>query len=126
MWRGASACGRGPIVGVSVESSGAVRTGIAIANPNDQDAAISFYITKTPVETRAAFDEFITDPRRIQNAIATCDDFKRTIDKLKLDHALEKDELIEAFRKVRDYAQQMLERLAGSDPPAAIDEDDDE
>jgi ParB/RepB/Spo0J family partition protein len=83
------------------------------------------YISDTPLETRKAFDEFVMDNRRVQSAVKACEEFTTKLDRSKLEHALEKDELIVALRHVRDYVEDLLQKLAGSDPPSRESEAED-
>jgi len=75
------------------------------------------YILDEDLETRRAFDEFITDNRRTQDAVEACDEFVKKIRRAKIENAVDRDELVSALEKVRDFAQKMIERLEGSDPP---------
>lgn len=76
------------------------------------------YIEDPQIETRTAFDEFVMDNRRIVGAINTCDEFIRSIERLKLDFALERREVKSALERVRDFAQSLIVKLEGSDAPA--------
>ncbi len=76
------------------------------------------YIQDAQLETRNAFDEFVMDNRRIVGAINTCDEFIRSIQRLKIDYALERREVKSALEKVRDFAQSLINKLEGGDPPA--------
>ena len=76
------------------------------------------YITNVDLETRQAFDEFVVDNRRIQGSINACKDFVSLLKRSKLEHALEKDELIVALKRVKEYVEKLLQKLEGSDEPA--------
>jgi len=75
------------------------------------------YVTNIDLETRKAFDEFVVDNRRVQGSIKACDDFVSLLKRSKLDHVLEKEELIVALRNVRDHVEKLLLKLEGSDYP---------
>jgi ParB/RepB/Spo0J family partition protein len=75
------------------------------------------YITNVDLETRKAFDEFVVDSRRIQGSINACNDFVSLLKRSKLEHALEKDELIVALKRVKEYVEKLLQKLEGSDEP---------
>lgn len=75
------------------------------------------YISETDLETRAAFDEFVVDNRRIQGAIEACREFIRNLQRRKLDFAVDRDELRVALREVVAYAQRLLAKLEGGDAP---------
>lgn len=73
------------------------------------------------METRTAFDGFVMDNRRIQGAINACEDFVRDLQRMKLDNTLDRDELRNALLSVRSYADELIQKLEGTDPPA-VDE----
>jgi len=97
---------------------------------NDQDTKqrvlrrVEEYIEDVGLETRRAFDEFVVDNRRIQGAVQACNDFIRQIERSKLDYTIEREEIREALEKVRNYAQEMLNKLEGSDAPEALDSEE--
>ncbi|MEY2550136.1 MAG: ParB family transcriptional regulator, chromosome partitioning protein [Verrucomicrobiota bacterium] len=74
------------------------------------------YILNKDVETRQAFDEFVVDERRVRNAIDACGDFVRGLQRLKLDYTLDRDELRAALQEVRQFVNDTLTKLEGSDP----------
>lgn len=76
------------------------------------------YITDVQLETRKAFDEFVVDNRRIQNAIKSCDDFISQLERSQLDHVTDKDELTAALSKVKNFVTTLLSKLEGSDAPS--------
>jgi ParB/RepB/Spo0J family partition protein len=75
------------------------------------------YISDVQLETRKAFDEFVVDSRRIQTAVQACDEFISRLERSKLEHTLERDELTLALKRVRTYVDDLLEKLAGRDAP---------
>ena len=75
------------------------------------------FILNVSLETRSAFDEFIVDPRRVHNAIDACRDFVRSLKREKVEHILDRDELVQELRSIVDYVQMLLNRLEGSDEP---------
>jgi ParB family transcriptional regulator, chromosome partitioning protein len=93
---------------------------VASENKKEQKRVVdrlAEYITDVNLETRKAFDEFVVDNRRIQGSIKACDDFVSLLKRSKLEHALDKDELIIALRKVREYIEKLLQKLEGNDRP---------
>lgn len=97
-----------------------------IASEDTYDAIIQTlreYILDTQLETRKAFDQFVVDNRRIQGAVSACDDFLRHLKKMKLDYTLERGEIRAALEKVRDFAQDLINKLEGGDPPTEPDEE---
>lgn len=78
------------------------------------------YLMNVQLETRAAFDEFVVDNRRIQNALKACESFLNQLQRSKLDYVAEeidRKELEKALQEVRAYADQLLQKLAGGDAP---------
>jgi len=75
------------------------------------------YITDIQLETRRSFDEFVVDNRRIQGAIKACEEFIYQLERTKLSHAMEKDELMSALKDVKAYVEKLLQELEGSDQP---------
>ena len=84
------------------------------------------YITNPQLETRAAFDEFVVDNRRIQTVISACDEFISQIKRAKVEHVLERNELMIALNKVKNYIEKILQKLEGSDQPDLQDTVEDE
>ncbi len=75
------------------------------------------YIINVQLETRKAFDEFVVDNRRIQGAIAACEEFVTQLKRSNLEHIIEKEALIGALENVMDYIELLLQKLEGSDQP---------
>lgn len=76
------------------------------------------YILDPTMETRASFDGFIQDPRRIQKATQAADRFIRDVTRAKIDHAVDgKDELISKLTGVLLFVEELLAKLEGEDPP---------
>ena len=72
------------------------------------------------LETREAFDEFIVEKKRVQNAIGACDSFIAQLKRFKLKYTADDEErnsLRSALRHVRDYCDSLEQSLAGSDDP---------
>ncbi|HLG36702.1 MAG TPA: ParB N-terminal domain-containing protein [Nitrososphaera sp.] len=84
------------------------------------------YVTDAQLETRIAFDEFVVDNRRIQSAIKASQDFISQLQHAKLDHTIEREQLIEALTSVKDYIEMLLKKLEGSDQPELADHSADE
>src|SRR5208282_4305235 len=64
------------------------------------------FFVNPALETRAAFDEFVVEKKRVQTAIAACDEFMDQLRKLKLRFTADDEErriLREALRQVQDY-----------------------
>lgn len=77
------------------------------------------YILDPDLETRMAFDGFISDNRKAQKAVDAVDRFITDIQKAKIEHETDrKDELIQKLRSVLSVIADLLGRLEGDDPPA--------
>ncbi len=80
------------------------------------------YILSPKMDTRRAFDRFISDPRRIQKATQAADRFINDLQRAKIDHAIDnKDELIRKLMIVRQYVDDLLAKLEGEDQPPEED-----
>ena len=76
------------------------------------------YVLDPELETRAAFDSFIVDSRRVTKAVDASGAFIRAMDAAKLSYASEsRDELVDILRNVLLYVQDLLSKLEGEDPP---------
>jgi ParB family transcriptional regulator, chromosome partitioning protein len=75
------------------------------------------YIREISLETREAFDEFVVDNRRVAGAIEACETFVTSLDRLKLNYTLDRDELRAALERVAAHARSILSKLEGTDAP---------
>ena len=76
------------------------------------------YILDPALETRATFDGFIVDSRRVTKAVDASAAFIKAMEAAKLSYASEgRDELINNLRRVLVYVQGLLSKLEGEDPP---------
>lgn len=75
------------------------------------------YIDDIQLETRAAFDEFIGDPRRVQGAVKACNDFISSLERFRLVHTTDKADLLAALNNVSDYVEMLLIKLEASEAP---------
>lgn len=102
---------------------------IAENEPQQREAVVQRlreYVMNVQLETRAAFDEFVVDNRRIESALKACESFLVQLQRSKLDYVgeeIDRKELSRALKEVKDYAEQLLQKLAGSDAPPAESED---
>jgi len=74
------------------------------------------------LETREAFDEFVVEKKRVQSALAACDEFLSQLQKYKLTYTTNDDEraaLRKALHHVREYCKSLERSLEGSDDPEA-------
>jgi ParB family chromosome partitioning protein len=76
------------------------------------------YILTPDLETRVAFDGFIRDPKKIQRAVGACDRFIKDLKRAKVDYTIEgKQEIVAKLLEVIDFAQRLLDKLQGDEPP---------
>lgn len=76
------------------------------------------YILEPNLETRAAFDGFISDKRHVQKAVDSVDKFMADIKKAKIEYETDKkDELIAKLSELLLMVQYLLAKLEGEDPP---------
>ena len=83
---------------------------------------IEKFFINPKVETREAFDEFVVEKRRVQNALSACEGFIAQLQRFKLKYTSDEDErknLRLALREVRDYCKSLEQALTGSDDPEA-------
>jgi Predicted transcriptional regulators len=85
------------------------------------------YIDTIALETRSAFDEFIVDSRRVQTALRACESFVSQVERSNVTHTIDadRDALLVALKRVREFVTTMLTQLEGSDPPPEEGEADD-
>jgi ParB/RepB/Spo0J family partition protein len=76
------------------------------------------YIENINLETRAAFDHFILDDRRMRSSIEACDRLLSDLERAKLDYyTLDREDLRLALGRVKEYVARLLTKLEGDDPP---------
>jgi ParB/RepB/Spo0J family partition protein len=78
------------------------------------------WIQDPDLETRAVFDQFVADSRRVQTALSACDDFISKMDRSKVIHALDRADIVRALERVRDYAIRLIDQLSGEDAPENV------
>ena len=90
-------------------------------------ARVRSYILNPQIETRDAFDEFVVDAKRIQDAIELSQQYLSDIRKLKLQYAAEyKDSLVSVLSDIRDYLEFVLDKLRGVEAPPETSEKEEE
>jgi hypothetical protein len=81
---------------------------------------IEEFFLNPALETRAAFDEFVVEKKRVQNALNACESFLSQLQQLKLTHTTddnERQDLRTALRRVCEYCESLEHALEGSDSP---------
>jgi hypothetical protein len=77
------------------------------------------FILQPNVETRQAFDPYVVDNRRVENAVRACTDFIGTLRRSQLEHLTDdRSTLREALQEVRATVDSLLINLEGGDDPA--------
>jgi ParB family chromosome partitioning protein len=74
------------------------------------------------IETRAAFDHFVAEKKRVQTALVACEEFLNQLRKARLKYTSDDEEranLRRALREVRQYCKSLEQALAGTDDPEA-------
>lgn len=88
------------------------------------DRLREFILTEN-LETRKAFDGFIGDTRKTRKAVGACEKFIKDIESSKVDYSIEnKDELVKSLETVITFAQDLLERVRGDEPPETTEDSD--
>ena len=86
------------------------------------------YIKEVPLETRAAFDSFVEDVRKVISALEACEKFLDSLRKAKVEHVTERrNDLIASLKEAHRYIERLLTQLEGRDDPTLeTDEQEDE
>ena len=78
------------------------------------------FLLRPELETKASFDEFIVDRRRIQTAVSSCEQFVIGLQQLRLSNTSEPAErkaLLAALAEVRTYCKSLIQHLRASEDP---------
>jgi ParB family transcriptional regulator, chromosome partitioning protein len=81
---------------------------------------IEQFFLNPKLETRATFDEFVVEKKRVQNAISACEGFIAQLKRFKLTYTTddeERENLRNALQQVREYCEGLARALEGSDDP---------
>jgi ParB family transcriptional regulator, chromosome partitioning protein len=81
---------------------------------------IASFFLQPDLETRAAFDEFIVEQRRVVSALEECNEFVERLERLKLRYIADDDErkkLTDALKRVERFCMVLEQLLQGSDDP---------
>lgn len=82
------------------------------------------FIVETKVETRSAFDHFISDNRRVQKVLTACEEFMMTVSKAQVEYTPDEEDrlrLSSALTEVQSYASKLVEKLRVEDAPQETD-----
>jgi len=84
--------------------------------------ALTDYLSNVELETRAAFDGFVEDARKVRSALEACEQFLDSLKRTKVEHITERrDELAASLKDARRYIDRLLTALEGEDDPTLKD-----
>jgi ParB/RepB/Spo0J family partition protein len=81
---------------------------------------IEEFFLNPKIETREAFDEFVVEKKRAQNAVIACEGLIAQLQRFKLRYIVDEEEresLRKVLREVSDYCRSLEQALKGSDDP---------
>jgi ParB family chromosome partitioning protein len=78
---------------------------------------LNTYLTDVSAETRATFDTFVAEAKKIGTAMTACDDFIKQIRRAKIEHIVDRDIVIKSLKDVQKFIDTLLSKLEGEDPP---------
>lgn len=87
------------------------------------------YIEELEFETRAAFDGFVEDVRKVRSAVQACEQFLDLLKKARVENVTERrEELAESLRRAQRYIAKILSQLEVVEEPQAgeHEQEDDE
>jgi len=76
------------------------------------------YIEDEKLETRRAFDRFVMEDRKIRDTVDACEAFAKAIQKVRVEHIVEREAVLAALESTRKFVVDLISRIEGSDPPA--------
>lgn len=81
------------------------------------------YLEDETLETRRAFDRFVMEDRKIRDTVEACETFAKAIQKVKVEHIVEREAVLEALESTRKFLEELISKIEGSDaPPPSQDE----
>lgn len=94
-------------------------------------AALRDFLLDPKLETRAAFDGFINDMRKVRTAFQACDELVNALSKAQIEHVTEnRVDLILKLKETQAFIENLLLNLSGSDDPRILksqqDDEDEE
>ncbi|ADU38332.1 ParB/RepB/Spo0J family partition protein [Variovorax paradoxus] len=85
------------------------------------------YINEIDLETRAAFDAFVQDARKVKGALEACSTFVNALGRINVEHVTDqRPELVEALKSAKTYIDGLLNKLSGEDDPTLFDDSDED
>jgi hypothetical protein len=86
-------------------------------------AVLRKYIEDEHLETRRAFDRFVMEDRKIRDTVDACQAFAKAIQKVKIEHIVERDAVLTALQDTRKFLEELISKIEGSDPPPPSDDE---
>ena len=81
-------------------------------------AKLEEYLNDVTIETRACFDTFAAEARKVTAAMSACEDFMRAITRAKVEHLLlEREDVVKQLKEVQIFIEKLLDKLKGEDAP---------
>jgi ParB family transcriptional regulator, chromosome partitioning protein len=83
------------------------------------------YFREIPQETRRIFDEYVVETRHVNSAVRACNEFIGQLQRLKLFNVVNRGDLTTVLRSVKEYVDQLLQKLEEvdrADPPLEEDQ----
>lgn len=85
------------------------------------------FISKTELETRATFDAFVQDARKVKSALDACNSFISVLGKLRVEHVTDQRlELLDSLKGAKTFIEDLLVKLEGRDDPTLFRDDEDD
>lgn len=78
---------------------------------------LRMYLEDVNLETRRAFDRFVKEDRKIKDTVDACRQFAKTIQKVKVEHIVDRDAVLSALESTRKFLDDLISKIEGSDPP---------
>lgn len=66
-------------------------------------AVLRKYLEDETLETRKAFDQFVMEDRKIRDTVDACNEFAKIIQKVKIEHIVERDAVLDALESTRKF-----------------------
>jgi hypothetical protein len=80
-------------------------------------ARLGEYLDNIELETRICFDGFAAEARKISAAKLACEDFMRALNRAKVEHLLERDDVFNQLKEVQAFIENLLDKLKYEDSP---------
>ncbi|HWD37965.1 MAG TPA: hypothetical protein VG944_03900 [Fimbriimonas sp.] len=87
------------------------------AGVKEAQRVLTGWLENKHLETRTAFDPLFRDDKRVVRALELCTTFRTRLEALKIDNALDRQELRNELEAVGTTINRLLERLSGAEQP---------